>query len=154
MTDPRLRIDPYNLNEELIENPGLVQQINDEAAEAIAIRDAKKDALKTVEAELDAELRELLSKTGKVTEKMLESAIQTHPRRKKAFEEWNKSVLTAAKAESLVDAFKTRSIAIIELCKLLINGYYAADSVKRSAATNELQYSKARERLADKRTQR
>jgi hypothetical protein len=154
MTDERLKIDRFNLDNELLENPSLVQEVCDECAEAIALRDAKKEALDTVDAELDAEIREELSKNSKVTENIVKVAIQVHPDHKRAFEEYNNAKLIAAKAASLERAVSTRSDALKELSKLYAAGYFAIDSTKRLPATQELKYNKQREQLADRRLKR
>src|SRR6266446_6859099 len=115
MSDPRLLIDSNYLDEELINNPSFIQEVCDEAAEAIAHRDAMKEALDTIDAELDAELR-------------------------------------ASKAAGLVTAAETRSKAIESLSRLYASGYFAIDSTKKSASSQELQYNKNRETLANQRS--
>src|SRR5258706_9714711 len=111
MSDPRLLIDRNALDEELINNPSFIQEVCDEAAEAIAHRDAMKEALDTIDAELDAEIRELTSK-DKITETAIKAAIQRHPKHKKAFEDANKAKLRWAKAAGLVTAAEGRRKAI------------------------------------------
>ena len=148
MTDERLLIDKFALDDELLNNPSFVQQVCDEAAEAIATRDAKKEVLDTVDAELDFEVREELLKSGKVTEDKVKAAIQVHSLHAQAFKEYNEAKLTAAKAASLEKAVSARGDALKELSKLYASGYFAIDSTKRSPALQESQYNKHREQLA------
>src|SRR5882672_5707330 len=141
MTDPRLLIDKMNLDDELVNNPSLVQQVCDEAAEAIAYRDAMREALDAVDAELDAEIRELTSR-NKMTEAAIKTTIQLRQEHKDAFRISNQAKLKAAKATSLVSAVIARGEAIKELSKLHVSGYYAIDSTKRSSGAQEAQYNK------------
>src|SRR6266446_690013 len=151
MSDHRLLIDRNALDDELINNPSFIQEVCDEAAEAIAHRDAMKEALDTVDAELDAELREG-AKNNKMTETAIKMAIQTHPTHQKAFEDANQAKLRASKAAGLVTAAETRSKAIESLSRLYASGYFAIDSTKRSSTSQELQYNKNRETLANQRS--
>src|SRR5258706_2104666 len=150
MTDPRLLIDRNSLDDELINNPSFIQEVCDEAAEAIAHRDAMKDALDTIEAELDAEIREITAK-NKMTETAIKTTIQLRPERKKAFDAHNQAKLRAAKAAGLVTAAEARSKAIEGLSRLYTSWYYAIDSTKRSPATQELKYNRDRETLPNQR---
>ncbi len=152
MTDPRLLIDRNDLDNELINNPSFIQEVCDEAAEAIAYRDAMKEALDTVDAELDADIREVTSKTAKMTEAAIKTTIQIHPEHKKAFTAYNQAKLKAAKAAGLERAAETRGKAIEALSRLYASGYFAIDSTKRSPATQEAQYNKSREALANQRS--
>jgi len=153
MTDHRLLIDKNALDEALINNPSFIQEVCDEAAEAIAYRDAMKDALDTIEAELDVEIREITSK-NKMTETAIKTTIQLRPERKKAFDAHNQAKLRAAKAAGLVTAAETRSKAIEGLSRLYTSGYYAIDSTKKSHATQGIEYNRLRERLASNRTKK
>src|SRR6267142_3020317 len=112
MTDPRLLIDRNSLDDELINNPSFIQEVCDKAAEAIAHRDAMEQALDTVDAELDSEIRELtITKTPKMTETAIKTTIQLRPEHKNAFERYNQAKLAAAKATNLVKSAETRSRA-------------------------------------------
>lgn len=151
MTDPRLFIDKNSMDDELINNPSLVQEVCDECAQAIAVRDAAKEALATVDAELDAEVRNELSQSTKVTEDKVRAAIQTHPRHAEAFTVYNEAKLAAALADSLVKAVETRSKALEQLSYLYGSGYFAINSTKRTPASQEAGYDRLRGRLAERR---
>jgi len=150
MADERLEIDRNALDNELIENPQLIQDVCDECAESIATRDAKKEALETTDAELDAEVRDLLSKNAtKATEASIKGMIQTHPKHKQAFEDYNNAKLRAAKAAGLEKAVEVRGKALESLSRLYASGYFAINHTKRSA--DESQYTVNRQRLAEAR---
>lgn len=151
MTDPRLLIDKKSMDDELMNNPSLVQEVCDECAEAIAIRDAAKEALATVDAQLDAEVRMELSVSTKVTEDKVKAAIQTNPRHAEAFKAYNDAKLAAALADSLVKAVETRSKALEQLSYLYGSGYFAINSTKRVPATQEIDYDRLRDRMAVRR---
>jgi|SRR5215475_1415919 len=149
MIDKDLQIDVNSLDEELVANPSLVYQVNDAYAQAMAQRDALKDYLDTVEAELDAELRLEL---GKCTEAVIKSAIQVHPRRSAAFRKFNEAKLATGKAQAAMNAVSARSDAIKKLSELFVAGYFAINSTKKTAATEQIQYNKMRDRMAKERT--
>lgn len=150
-----LTINVNALDEELVANPALVQSANDKYAEAVSVRDAKKEHLDTVEAELDSLVRITLAEVGeKVTEATVKAGIQVHTKRQKAFFEWNEAKLAAAKAYAMVEAVSARSDALKELSKLYVSGYFAIDSTKRTVFTEKIQYDKLRERHAKERLQK
>jgi hypothetical protein len=153
MSDPRLLIDKYLLDQELVENPGLVQTIGDELADAIAVRDTLKEVLATVDAELDSIVREELEQAKKkATESVVAAAIQLHPRHKRAFEEFNEAKLLAAKAASLEKAISSRADNLKVLADLYKSGYFAINATRDTATTREAQYKLMRERLAETRS--
>ena len=147
MSDQRLLIDKLALDEELIDNPTLVYQVCEECAEAIAVRDAKKEALETIDAELDSEIRDILSKTSsKITENVVKGMVQVHQEHQNAFKEYNEAKLTAAKKIALERAVSARSDALEQLSRLYSAGYFAINSTKKS--TDEAKYNDHRRQLA------
>lgn len=155
MTDERLKIDKFRLDDELMENPALVQEVGDELAETIAIRDTLKEELDTINAELDAEIREELERNKKkITENIVAMAIQLHPQHKKAFKNYNEAKLIAAKAAALERAVSARADHLRVLADLYKSGYFAINATRDTPTTNEAKYKLMRERLADIRPSR
>jgi len=146
--DPRLKIDKYRLDDELLANPQLVQDANEELAEAIAIRDTLKEELDTINARLDAEIREELEKDKKkATENIVAMKVQLHPDHKKAFENYNESKLLTGKAAAFEKAVSARADNLRVLADLYKSGYFAINSTKDTPTTSEATYRMKRERL-------
>lgn len=151
MTDPRLRIDQNFLDQELVNQPSLVQEVGDEAAMAIAVRDTAEEYVKTVDAELDQEIRlEGVASKAKLTEASIAAAIQTHPRHLAAFTAYTEAKLAAAKAVTLEKAVATKSKALDKMSDLWMGAYWVKNSSKPSAIENA-EYNTNRQKMADAR---
>lgn len=143
-----LAIDRHALDDELIKQPGLYYRIGEAYAEAVAIRDTKKEALSTVDAELDAELR----KSGeKLTESKIQAQIQIHPKHQEAFIHFNEAKWAADKLGALKEAFHTRGYMLRDLVALHTTGYFQSDSIKGTASTEDFVYDSRRAELAKRR---
>lgn len=145
----KLQIDKDRLDDEFVNLPELMQGACDVAAEAIALRDEAEEILKVVDAELDKEIRvEGIVGKGKLTEAMVEAAIQTHPKHEAAFRVYNEAKLAAAKAIGHQQSVKTKERALEQLSSLYLSAYWVRNSSK-SAEHN--QYEMTRARMAEAR---
>jgi hypothetical protein len=143
-----LAIDRHSLDDELIKQPGLYYRIGEAYAEAAAIRDTKKEALATADAELDGFFR---SGPEKLTEGKIQALVQRDPRHQEAFIEYNEAKLAADKMAALRDAFHARGYMLRDLVSLHTTGYFEADSVKSTASTDGYVYEQRRDQLAQRR---
>ncbi len=143
----KLKIDKYLLDDELVNQPSLLCDITDAYAEAIAIRDTLKEALKTTDANLDAEVRK--RKDIKVTDKVAENLVQAHEDHAKAAKAYGEAKLQADKINAVKEAVVDRGFALKTLAELAMANYYERNSIKDTSVTNELKYNRARQRLAD-----
>lgn len=143
-----LVIDRHALDDELIKQPGLYYRIGEAYAEAVAIRDTKKEALSTVDAELDGMFR---SGPDKLTEGKINALIQKDPKHQEAFIAYNEAKLAADKLGSLKDAFHTRGYMLRDLVALHTTGYFQSDSIKGTASTEDFVYDSRRAELAKRR---
>jgi predicted nucleic acid-binding Zn-ribbon protein len=140
-----LKIDKSSLDDEVVQQPSLFYEVSESCAEASAERDALKEQLAVVDADLDKKIR---SKNEKGTEAQIKNQIQAHPDHQKAFAEWLDAKLLADKLTALKDAFKDRSFMIRELGSLFVSNYFEEGAVRTTAAQNHDVYALRRARLA------
>lgn len=151
MSDIRLQIDKNSLDEEFVNQPGLIEEVCEEAAVAIAVRDTAEEHIKTVDAELDHQIRaEGIASKAKLTEASIAAAVQTHPRHQNAFTAYTEAKLAAAKAIALEKAATTKGKALEQLSELYRASYWVKDSSKGAAHSNA-EYSIHRNKLAEAR---
>lgn len=154
MTDQRFQIDKDNLDAEFVNLPELMRTACEEAANAVCVRDAAEETLKEVDAELDKEIRvEGIAGKAKLTEAMVEAAIQTHPKHQEAFRVYNEAKWLAAKAIGQEKAIKTKEKSLEQLATLYLSAYWVRSSSK-SANHEKAEYSINRQRLAEARRPR
>jgi hypothetical protein len=150
----RLRIDKHDLDEELIRQPELFFEVSERVTQAIAERDALKEELANVDAELDKEVRAKLTKNlERFTEAMVKNAIQTHKKHATAAENYLEAKNEADNWVALKEAFHQRRYMIQELCGLYLGNYFQRTAVSGSV-TQEAGYSITREKLANRRASR
>jgi hypothetical protein len=148
-----LMIDEHDLDNEVMAQS---QRFNDAAqysARAASRRDEAKDGLKTVEAELEIELRKKAEAAGeKTTDKAIAAKVQIHPRRKEAFQAYLDSSLQADKWEGLKESYKDRSFMIRELSGLWVTGYFQTTSTKGTQKqVDDAEYERRKKEMADRR---
>src|ERR1700719_230785 len=131
----KLKIDKFLLDDELVNQPTLLCDITDAYAEAIAIRDTLKEALKTTDALLDAEVRQ--RKDIKVTDAVAMNLVQAHPEHAKAAKAAGDAKLQADKINAIKEAVVDRGFALKTLAELAMANYYERNSVKSTMATDQ-----------------
>ncbi len=122
----RLLIDKHALDTELVEQASLYDWIGDLHADALAVRDALKEELATVDAQIDQELRATIEK---LTEPRIKGLVQTDPRHKVAVDKYLRAKHKADRMQALEKAYDQRSTMLVNLGKLYLSNYYHADSV-------------------------
>jgi len=148
-----LRIDKHALDEELAQQPSLFEKVGDAHASAMAEKDAAKEEMANVDAELDASIRKKIG-DKKVTEAVIKSRVQTHSRHRNAFAAYLTTKMRADKLSVLKDAFDSRAYMIRTLATLAVSNYFEDASIKATPTTNRAVYSRQRERLAEARKAR
>jgi hypothetical protein len=141
-----LPIDKLRLDDEVVQQPALFYEASEACAEAITERDARREELSSVDADLDAEARTALSEPK---EAEVKAYIQSHARHKKATAEWLDAKELADKLTALKEAFKQRSYSMRILADLHVSNYFESASLKTTAATDKLVYDRQRARLAE-----
>ena len=137
-------VDAANLNEELARQPALFSRWAVLAVEARAERDKLEEALKVVDAQLDAEFRQEAVETGeKVTEKKLFSKILLDSRHTQAME----NCLEARSTADIIqvgarEAFSQRKDCLISLAANLREEFDAELYIKEKKAQEIIRKSK------------
>lgn len=151
----RLRIDKSQLDREVSEQPVLFYSAAEAYEDAVAERDTLKEALESVDAELDGVVRAKLDgKHDKITEAMVKSGIQLSPKHEKAFASFLEAKTRASKLEAMKDAFKQRGYMLRDLASLYVSSYFEQSSIRGTNSTDRAVYEGQRERLAQARRQR
>ncbi len=148
-----LRIDEHDLDNECMAQPQRFNDAAQESARAASRRDEAKDVLKTVEAEVEFDIRKKAEASGeKLTEPAVKAKVQLSARRQVAFKAYLEASLDADKWEALKESFKDRSFMVRELAGLWLAGYYAKNSVEGvSKQRDDVEYEARKKALADKR---
>jgi uncharacterized protein YecT (DUF1311 family) len=147
-----LKIDKSCLDDEVIRQPVLFYTVSEQLTEAVAERDAAKEEMNVVDAELNAHYRTKLAKTAsRVTDNLVTSHVQTDKRHEKAFMVWIEAKTKADKLQALKEAFQQRSYMLRDLVSLYSTNYYENASLKPSQAQEAAHYHTNRARIANAR---
>lgn len=150
-----LRIDKYNLDEEMVHQPSLFWQVAEAAAISRSRLDQAEAELKEKEAELDNALRlEAEEKGEKCTESSIAMAIKRHPDRVEAHRNYLGHKLGTEKLDQLRESFKQRNYVLGDLAGLHVSGYFQSSSATRTQTLERAKDLKAeynRERMTKRR---
>lgn len=149
-----LEIDKTALDDEVIRQPSLFYMVSEQLIEASAIRDAAKEALATVDAELDAKWRKKLNTGAKATDKAVLSHVQTSQEHADAFDAYLVAKAEADKLLVLKESFQQRSYMLRDLVSLYTANYFEDASIKPSRAQEASQYAANRVRISNAREAR
>ena len=136
-----IRIDRFNLDEEMVQHSSLFWQVAERAAIARSRLDQAKAELDVQEAELYHKIRLESEENGeKTTENALSMALKRHPKRVAAREHYLQLQLEVEKLDQLRDSFRQRGFMLRDLAALHIAGYYAeAETGGRSSSARALE---------------
>lgn len=152
----QLVIDKSVLDDEIIRQPMLFYMVSELFTTALAERDALKEELQAVDADLDFQWRKRLSKdkTAKVTETLIKNHVQTSDAHERAFNAWLDAKTKADRLQALKDAFQQRSYMLRDLVSLYSANYYEEASIKPSKAQEASHYAANRSRISNARAAR
>lgn len=144
----RLEINKAALDEEISQQPMLFLEIAEQYELAVAERDALKEELARIDAEL---FRDSKLDDPKATEAMVKSLVQTDQSHKRAFLSWLDAKTRAAKLGALKDAFESRGHMLKQLASLFVTGYYETTSYQGTNATDTARYKARRQIMGEAR---
>lgn len=144
----RLAIDKHNLDDVIMEQPGLFYDVSEQLTIALAERDAAKENLEIVNAELDSKWRKNLQSQAKLTEKVISNHVMQDPDHEAAFTEYLTFKSKADRLQALKDAFQQRSYMLKSLVALYTANYYEDSAMKPSRAQEVSHYAANRTRIA------
>lgn len=143
------------LDDEVIRQPMLFYEVSDQLTDALAERDAAKEELAVVDAELDNSWRKKLAKVkDRVTDKVVQSCVLTSPEHEKAFQTYLHAKTKADRFLALKEAFQQRSFMLRDLVALYSANYYETTSLKPSKAQDISHYHSNRAHMNDARVAR
>jgi len=135
--ETKLRIQKYELDDDLTEHPDLYHQVSKEYMFAKSRRDKLKLEKEQLEAELDASVRAgWREDDGKMTETGVKNKIMLMPSIKKLAAKYGDACLEADLWQALERAFDQRGYAIKDLVQLYASGYWTTDGAVRQAVAN------------------
>lgn len=152
-----LKINMSELDNDLIQQPELLRQVSEAYALAVSRRDAAKEELERVNAELYSTIRSQAEEEGrKITEKAIDSEITQSPEHQRAHREWLDRKLEADQWSALKDSFYQRSHMLRDLVSLFTSGYFSDPSAVPKSEENhespkEMMDKARREEEANKR---
>lgn len=128
-----LGIDPMQLDEEWLRQPGLYMRYSEMAAEAQKVRDQAKEKVDVIKAELDRAIRKDPAKFGvdKITESVVASTILIQPEYKAAGDVLIDANYEYSVLQSAVRAFDHRKSALENEVKLWLGSYYSGPKEPR-----------------------
>ena len=149
-----IAIDKLALDECLIEQPQLFFEVSERLALLMSQRDAAKDNLKVVEAEIDDIIRgDAAQEDKKITETAVKKQIEAHRdviAANKKLRDLNQQV---AHIGALKEAYSQRSYMLREVVALHLAGYYDTATAGTRKTTQE-DIDQTRKRINDERQRR
>lgn len=142
----RLFVDITRIDDELIENPGMIQEAYENTAYAMQLRDEAKRELEEEIAKAGDEMRRQ-TRNGKPPS---EASIKAEVPLDKAVQErqavYSARALDAALWNSVVEGFKTKTSSIKHTAELIVAGYLTPSAI-RDKARDDLRQGRERRRL-------
>lgn len=128
-----LRIDEHALEQELQSQPGLIYKATSQYELYVSRRDAAKQYVDEVKAEVDLAVRSDARQQGdKITEKEIEAEVRTSLKVIKATKAYFALHELTGQFSALKDAYKARGYALNSMTDLYIANYYS-DASHRSS---------------------
>lgn len=151
-----LRIDRFNLDEDVERQPELFFEVAEAAALARSEQDLAKDSVDEVESRLDVHVREKAERNDeRITEKEIKARIRQHPERAAAMKNYLGLKLETERLDQLRDSFKQRGYMLRELVQLYLSNYYQDASASGSSrGVRDARADDVQRRLADKKRKR
>lgn len=149
----QLLIDKNSLDKECVEFASIFDKVAEKVADAINIRDAAKEQISIIDAQIsEAIRRDFESKGEKLTEARLSQLVLLDYRHLEVFNNWLRQKLDAEYWVAKKDAFSNKASMLKELCSLYIAGYFSDITVKGGKNDlEEKQYKQNKEIINKKR---
>lgn len=129
-----LKIDKFNLDEELVQQPQLLYEVSSQLSLYTSRRDAAKQQLQNAEAAADNAIRRRASKREqRITEREIESRKRSDPEVEQANKVYLDLCYACNMLAGLKEAFQQRSYVLKDLVSLFVANYYSESS---AGATN------------------
>ena len=138
--EEEMKIDRWALDEALENQVAIYYKVSMEYADAVSMRDQKKEELAILNAELQLAYRRAYENDGvKYTVDVINSEVIGDDSYKQVNDEYLSSKHAVEQLSATKGAFEQRSYMLKEMCNLFTAGYWAQTSVKGSAHTADEQ---------------
>ncbi len=151
-----LKIDRFNLDEDVERQPELFFEVAEAAALARSEQDQAKDSVDEVESRLDVHVRgEAERKDERITEKEIKARIRQHSERIAAMKNYLGLKLGTEMLDQLRDSFKQRGYMLRELVQLYLSSYYQDATVSGTrAGVRDARADRSQRHLAERKRER
>lgn len=153
-----LQIDQHRLDDMLMQQPVIQQTISELAAEVASMRDAAKERLTRVDAQVAKMLRNrIMIEEGKVSEARVDREVPLTKEHKDAHHVYNELCALAAQWDALKDTARNRAFVIRDLVSLYTSNFFTDTSFRSQSnpqSVQQLAYHEARSALAEGRKAR
>lgn len=129
-----LQIDTNDLNEAMAGQADLFFRVAEAYADVVSKRDAAKEYLNTVDAEIGLKLRTSKKQDEKVTEGSIKDQIQNSDEHQAAFESYAELRKQTERLTGLKEAFQERGRMLRDLGNLYATGYFTVTGSKGAEA--------------------
>ncbi len=144
-----LAINKDALEEGIINQPSLFWQVSEAYVQAAAERDAAKEELAQVDAEIDKKIRSKADKDeAKATEPYIKAQILLSEEHGDAFAAYLTAKERADKLQALKEAFQMRSYMLRDMASLYAANYFEISSLAATPDTDRAVYDRQRAKLA------
>jgi len=136
-----LAIDPLRLDEALMQTPSILQEVAENTADALQIRDAAKNDLEVATSRAKDQIRIALTDNGKApSEQKVDSMVPSHSQVIQYTSAYESAKRDALLWQFLVDHMKEKSSTLRRIAELITSGYMSANSAytQRRDEINEL----------------
>lgn len=141
----QLAIDKYRLDDALEKQAHYMYEVGEQYAEKVSTRDALKERIETVDAEIAEKFRKAAAAAGeKLTEANLQQKIAMSEHHLAAHEEYLEAKKDAEMWGAMKDAFIQRGLALRELAGLYTSNYFANEPIKSKVEDASYQQIKDR----------
>lgn len=142
------KIDKFSLDECCIQQPQLFQEAADEASYVAEQRDLSKIDMETTFADLDIEFRKKASERGeKLTDKAIESLINSDKSYIAAKEEYIHARKVAAEADNKKTAYEQRKSMLEYIIRLYLSEYYSDVETRPDVLSKGIMTSRIKKEL-------
>jgi hypothetical protein len=126
----KLQVDELRLDEEIIELPRLLQEVNEYVAAAVYMRDQVQNEIKIAMAEESRDIRVHSEASAKrLTEASIEVGVVLSPRIKAMQTRFEDVKYDLARWQALSEAVRNKGYALKNVAELIIAGYVTPDTI-------------------------
>jgi hypothetical protein len=149
-----LAINKAALDDELVHQSEIFCNVGEAYIEAVDQRDALKEDLGIIEAELDNEIREKADlRDEKITNDGVKARVRSDPKRKIAYRAYAVAKRKADRLGVLKESFLQRASMLKHLCELYVANYYEQNSFRGTDRQDTAVYMQRRMKMDQARKQ-